>query len=155
MALLAAGVLLGGFSMQRLPVAFGALALGLAVGLVLGAPTGDPSPWLFGLAGVTGAIAALAPGRALPLATLLSLIAGFLIAWASLPDPGPPRDRAFTMAGSVTGTALALLYLAGGIDVLRDRLGGPWLSVGLRIVAAWIAAVALLMTALHFNPPQA
>ncbi|MEE4120294.1 MAG: hypothetical protein V2I65_14915 [Paracoccaceae bacterium] len=155
LALLATGLLLGGFAMQRLAVAFGAAAIGLATGLALGTPTGDPAPWLFGLAALAAALAALVPGRALPLAALLSLGAGVLLGWASLPDAGPPRDRAFTMAGSVTGAALGLLYLAGGLDLLRDRLRAPWLAVALRVLAAWIAAIALLMLALRLAAPQA
>lgn len=159
LALLATGLLLGGFAIQRLPVAFGAaaigLATGLATGLARGTATGDPAPWLFGLAALAAAGAALAPGRALPLAALLSLGAGALLGWASLPDAGPPRDRAFTMAGSVTGAALGLLYVAGGLDLLRDRLRAPWLAIALRVLAAWIAAIALLMLALSLAPPRA
>jgi len=154
-ALLATGLLLGGFAMQRLAVAFGAVAVGLATGLALGTPSGNPAPWLFGLAALAAAVAALAPGRALPLAALLSLGAGALLGWALLPDAGPPRDRAFTTSGSVTGAALGLLYLAGGLDLLRDRLRTPWLAVALRVLAAWIAAIALLMLALRLAPAEA
>jgi hydrogenase/urease accessory protein HupE len=158
-ALLATGLMLGGFAMRRRRPAFGAVTLGLATGmatgLALGTPTSDPAPWLFGFATLAAALAALAPGRALPLAALLSLGAGTLVGWASLPDAGLPRDRAFTMAGSVTGAALGLLYLAGGLDLLRDRLRAPWLAIALRVLAAWIAAIAFLMLALHLAPSQA
>ncbi len=148
LALLASGLLLGGFDMQRLGVAFGAATIGLAAGLALGTPTGDPAPWLFGLAALAATFAALAPGRALPLVVFLSLVAGALLGWASLPDAGPPRDRAFTVAGSVTGAALGLLYIAGGIDLLRDRIRAQVFCIALRVLAAWIAAIALLMLAL-------
>lgn len=155
LALLATGLLLGGFAMQRLPAAFGAAAIGLvtglATGLAPGVPTGDPAPWLFGLATVAAICTALAPGRALPLVVLLSLGAGALLGWASLPDAGPPRDRAFTVAGAVTGAALGLLYIAGGIELLRDRIRAPALGIALRVLAAWIAAITLLMLALRLG----
>jgi hydrogenase/urease accessory protein HupE len=155
LALLATGLLLGGFAMQRLHWAFGAATIGLAAGLALGTPTGDPAPWLFGLATLAATFAALAPGRALPLVVLLSLGAGAVLGWASLPDAGPSRDRAFTMAGAATGAALGLLYLAGCIDLLRDRIRASALCIALRVLAAWIAAITLLMLALHLGQSPA
>jgi hydrogenase/urease accessory protein HupE len=152
LALLSTGLLLGGFALRRLAVAFGAAAVGLAAGvatgLTPGSPTGDLAPWLFGFATLAAICAALAPGRALPLVALLSLGACALLGWAALPDAGPPRDRAFTVAGSVTGAALGLMYIAGCIDLLRERIRGPALCIALRVLAAWIAAITLLMLAL-------
>ncbi len=67
-------------------------------------------------------------------------------------DCWPARNRAFTIFGSVIGIGLACLYLAGGIDFLRDRFRHPWLDFLLCVVAAWLFAVALLMLALLVSP---
>lgn len=153
LALLGLGLLLGGFGGKRLARALGVLGLGLLAGLVLGRPSGDSAPWIYGCALIAAAGAALVPGRFLPVVLCMTLVAGGLLGWASLPDPGPPRDRLFTMSGSAVGAALATLYLAGGVDLLRERVAAPWLSVALRVVAAWVFAVAALMLALTLAPP--
>lgn len=150
--LLALGLALGSFAMRRLGSAFVALCMGLVGGLVTGTPLGNPAPWLFALAAAAATLAALAPGRSLPLLIALSFIAGGLIGWASLPDAGPTRDRLFTMSGSVFGAALGILYIAGAVDLARERIKAPWFAIVLRVIAAWTGAIALLMLALLFAP---
>jgi hydrogenase/urease accessory protein HupE len=152
LALLAAGLMLGGFSLARTAPAFAALGLGLIGGALAGRLSGDPAPWLLGMAVLAACLAALVPGRGRRLAVALALVAGGLLGWASIPDPGPLRDRVVTAAGALTGSMAAILYLAGAADALRQRIDRPWMAIGLRVVAAWIAAIAALMLALRWAP---
>jgi nitrate reductase gamma subunit len=94
------------------------------------------------------ALAALWPGAPSLLALFLLSAGGFLMGQASIPDPGPTSDRIITMAGSFIGAAMGLTYLAGGMLYLRRRFSQHWVRIALRAVAAWIAAIALLMLAL-------
>jgi hydrogenase/urease accessory protein HupE len=152
LAILAAGLMLGGFALPRTAPAFAALGLGLIGGALAGRLSGDPAPWLLGLAVLAACLAALVPGRARPLAVGLALVAGGLLGWASIPDPGPLRDRVITAAGALTGAMAAILYLAGAADALRRRVERPWMPIALRVGAAWIAAIAMLMLALRWAP---
>jgi hypothetical protein len=52
------------------------------------------------------------------------------------------------LAGVSAGANLGLLYIAGTVAWLRDRARARWTQVRLRVVSAWIAAVASLMAAL-------
>jgi hydrogenase/urease accessory protein HupE len=148
LVLLATGLLLGGFALPRLVPAFVALAAGLAVGLALGHLAPAAPAWLYALAVATGAAAALLPGRGLGAAVALAGVCGLALGWASVPEPGPSFDRAVTMTGSFAGALLLTLYLAGGIDLLRERLDRPAIRIAFRVAAAWITAIANLMLAL-------
>lgn len=153
LALLATGLLLGNFPLSRLAPAFVALGAGLLGGLALGDAATSPSPWLLAFAAASAAGAALAPGRAHAMAVVVAGTAGLLLGWASVPEPGPAEDRLFTMAGSFTGVLLLTLYLAGALELTRERLAHPALAIAFRVAAAWIAAIALLMLALALAPP--
>ena len=57
------------------------------------------------------------------------------------------------MAGSITGALLTILYLAGALDFLSERINRPAVPIALRVAAAWIAAIAVVMLALTVAPP--
>ena len=40
------------------------------------------------------------------------------------------------------------------LDLLRERVDSSVVRIGLRVVAAWIAAIAVLMLALVLSPPE-
>ncbi len=147
-ALLAMGLLLGTHGLSRLVPAAWLLGIGLVLGLALTRPGTDPGPALYGLAILAACLAALAPGRALPVALALAALAGLLLGAAAVPDGGPQRDRMITMAGSFVGVGMLSLYLAGIVDLLRRRVEPSLLAVPLRVAAAWIAAIATIMLAL-------
>jgi len=153
LALLATGLLLGGFPLSRLVAAFATLGVGLLVGLALGDAGLSPAPWLYAFAAATAAVAALAPGRWRATAVCAAGMAGLLFGWASVPDPGPAQDRFFTIAGSFAGALLLPLYLAGALDLLRERVDHPAFGIALRVLAAWVAAIAVLILALILAPP--
>ncbi len=50
-----------------------------------------------------------------------------------------------TMAGSLVGVNLELLYLAGDISYLRELCRRVWVHISFRVLAPWSGAVALLM----------
>ena len=151
LALLAAGLLLGTFGLARLAPAAWLLGIGLIVGIAVTAPGSDPNAALYGLACVAACLAALTPGKALPLALAVATVAGVLLGAAAVPDSGPVRDRVITMAGSFAGVALLVLYLAGSVDLLQSRVADPATAISLRVAAAWIAAVATIMLALELR----
>ncbi len=95
------------------------------------------------LAGDRGTAVAIA--LALPLALSLGVLAR--------PDPGPPIDVAITTAGGIVGLALPTILLGGVVDWLREAPGRHHITeLGLRIAAAWVAAVAVMLLALSFRP---
>jgi uncharacterized membrane protein len=59
------------------------------------------------------------------------------------------------MAGSVLGSFLVTLYLAVATAHLRAQVQHPALAIALRVAAAWIAAIAMLMLALSVADPVA
>ena len=154
LALLATGLLLGSFPLRRLAPAFAALLIGLLGGLVLGGDAAASAPSLYAFSAAVGVAAAITPGRSIATVVVAAGAAGLLLGFASLPDPGPPLDRFVTMAGSIIGVLLLILYLAGALDLLRERIDSPVVRIGLRVVAAWIAAIAVLMLALVLSPPE-
>lgn len=153
LALIACGLLLGSFALRRMTPGFVGLAGGLLAGFVLGQGGGDPAPWLYGFAAGAAVWAALLPGRGRAAACALAVLAGALLGWASVPEDGPVRDRVITMLGSFLSVSLLTLYLAGSVDMLRERFDAPWLGIALRVVAASVAAVAILMLALVLAGP--
>jgi hypothetical protein len=153
LALLAAGLFLGGFALSRLTMAFIALGVGLLGGLILGDMPGGAAPWLYGSAAMTATTAALAPGRWRSIAILASGVAGFLLGWASVPDPGPLQDRIITMAGSFVSALMVTLYIAGALDLLRERVDRPFVPIAMRVAAAWVATIAILMLAVSAVEP--
>jgi len=151
LALLALGMMLGHAWPQRTAVAWMAFMLCLLSGLVSGS-MGAHLPFerhgLLLVAILAASLSALMP-RVSPLPrVLLGGVGGLLLGAASAPDPGPWRAAIVTMTGSFVGAGVALFYVSGGIQVLRERFPQEWARIGLRIAAAWIAAVSCLMLAL-------
>jgi len=148
LALVATALLFGSFAMSSLLPAFAALALGHLAGLVWGHRGDEGAQTLLGLAVCAAVWAALFPGRGLILLGAVALTGGFALGWASVPDAGPVMDRTTTMSGSFFGAGLAVFYLTGAVEWLRDRIATPWLDIGFRVLAAWVAAIAIILLAL-------
>lgn len=140
---------------RHMPLAWGTFALAVLGGIAVGAAGATPlygDGVLLATAVIGSVSAALVPNShgALRLAVCVGCGAGLGI--ASMPDPGPMRATIITLSGSVVGMNIAVLYLAGGLGWLREKVRAPVGTLGLRVLAAWIAAVALLMGALEFAP---
>jgi len=93
-------------------------------------------------------LAALAPSWVIVPGTLLAGAGGLFLGIASTPDPGPLRAMISTITGTYVGANLAFFYAVGGVGWLRDGFNMAWAHIGLRIIAAWIAAISCLMFAL-------
>ncbi len=153
LALLALAVMLGLGFRQSAAACLAALASSLLIGIALGqfAPTVD---WLQGgllVVAVAAAVtSALFPSLPVMVAVLFALVVGILVGIASTPDPGPLQATLITLAGSFVGATLLVLYVAGGVDWVRQTYTQHWVQIGIRVVAAWIGAVSVLMTAFAF-----
>ncbi len=150
-------LLVSGFAVDKTRWNLAAFLIATFAGLFAGSATSDLDVPMFTVAFAAAGLFALATGKVLPLAVSLAAIGGFLVGEASIPDDGPVRDRVITMAGSIVGANLGLLYLFGIMHVIKERYTWPWVSIAFRVAAAWIGAIALLMLALGLAqdpPPQ-
>ena len=106
------------------------------------------------MATMASVLAALYPSGFLVACVGFSCVCGFLVGVLSTPDPGPVNDTILTLTGSFVGANLALIYAAGGIGWLQERYTQQWVRIGLRVVAAWIAAISVLSALLALAPQQ-
>lgn len=143
--LAAAAVLLARQSLTIVRPAYAALVAGAAIAATLAAVVGWPAPSARAptLAALVLALAALAPVRLWRMAagapTAAAAAAGALA--ALVPGPGTVLPA---VIGTATGIALVSLALWRAADAADRRLS-PLAS---RVLAAWIAAVALMVAAL-------
>ncbi|MEM7251952.1 MAG: HupE/UreJ family protein [Pseudomonadota bacterium] len=151
LALLGLGVMLG----LRWPAGFGriwavfllAMLAGVAWGQLSGLPLWASTALLL-VAIVTTTLAALLPAGIQAASLALAGLVGGLIGVLSTPEPGPLPATIFTIAGSVVGANLALFYVSAGIGALRRKFDQPWFLIGVRVLAAWIGAVSIILIAL-------
>jgi hypothetical protein len=154
LALCALACLTGQSWPQTVGKAIGVFALAALAGIAavrLGW-TGDVQH-IFLLAAVlmTAIVAAAAPGRAQKATVVLTVVGGFLTGAASTPVLLPLRVSLPAVAGALAGSVLALALLAYTGGRFRRRFGGAEAWIGLRIAAAWVAAIAAMMLALRFS----
>jgi hydrogenase/urease accessory protein HupE len=150
LCVLALAFLLGMASRATVRVAFPAFAVAALAGLAGGIRFGASSQELpIAIVAVLAAtLAALVPGRPRAGVIAVAAVAGALIGVLSTPDPGPFRAVLFTGLGAVAGACLAVLYAGVGLVLLLERFRAEWVRIGARVLAAWVAAVSLLMLAL-------
>jgi hypothetical protein len=151
LALLALGLLLARGWPRKFAVAWLLFALAAAGGLTLGMAgynhrVGERALLLIAFA--ASSLAAIAPAWVLAPSMLLAGAGGFFLGIISTPDPAPRGAMIITTAGTYVGANLALFYASGGVGWVRDRFDKAWARIGLRIIAAWIAAISCLMLAL-------
>ena len=127
-----------------------ATLLGIILGQ-LGISQGIGEPLLLLVAVVAATLSALYPQGLFALFVILASIAGALIGLRSTPDSGTLTATIVSLFGSFVGANLALLYISGGVGWFKDRFKGQWSRIGLRIVAAWLAAISVLMVSLAFG----
>lgn len=153
LALLALGVMLAWQWRDSFARSWTGFAIAAFVGIVLGQLDirldGEELALLV-VAVIAATLSALHPKAPFLAHVVLSSAGGLLIGLLSTPDPGPRAATLITIAGSFVGANLTLFYVSGALGLLRERFTQHWVGVGLRVAAAWIAAVALLMGALAF-----
>ena len=156
LTVLMVGLLIGQFPLDLYRRFFGAFFTSSLVGLILARLPIPLDEVLFVLAAGMGLFAALLPGRIAAAALILVTASGLMLGNASLADPGPTGAMVISTAGAIVGANLLVLYLVGMIEFAKDKLVGrmSWLPIGLRILSAWIAAIAAIMLALTISIPQ-
>ncbi|WP_149866489.1 hypothetical protein [Tropicimonas marinistellae] len=106
------------------------------------------TPALLVLAVVSAGMAALYPsGHSVALLVVTAAVGG-LVGIASTPDSGPLRATVMTLSGSFIGMLALVFYTSAAISALRRRTERAYVEIGLRILSAWIAAIAVMMAAL-------
>lgn len=144
------GLLVGAFDTGKVRWLLGTFLIASSAGLILALGSEALDATLYAAAFLACVVAALLPGKIIPVAIAITAFGGFLIGEASVPDAGPPRDRLFTMSGSMVGANIGLLYIFGIIHLVRERFVWAWVAIAFRVAAAWVGAVALLMLALKW-----
>jgi hypothetical protein len=79
-----------------------------------------------------------------PAARLLCSAAAFAIVMDAAPDATSGGQRLATLAGTALSVSAAFVWITAIVAYLRM----PWHRIGIRIVASWISACALLALAL-------
>jgi len=143
-------ILAGGFSVHIARWHLAAFLAATLIGVLLGNGSAQLDAMMFAATVAVCAYAALGPAKLLPLAVGLVAIGGVLIGIASVPDPGPTRDRVITMCGTMFGANVGFLYVSGFLAVFRERYMWNGFGIALRIVSAWLGAISLIMLALRF-----
>jgi hypothetical protein len=100
------------------------------------------------LCGLTAAAGIRVTG---PVAASMGLAAGYFLGVVSAPPPASWVTTLYAVSGALLGANFALIFIVAAVDLARQRWPGPWLSVGLRIIASWIAAISLLLLALEIR----
>lgn len=153
LTLLALGLLI----QQRLPagqIAFGGFATAIPAGAALSALTGqawNAASLLVGLAALTGLLVVLDLRLHAKVLASLGAIAGLACGYVSWPDPGPWGAMLLSALGAVLGSVIILTITAGGVAALRAELGWNWLAIAVRVIGAWIFAIATLLAALSLR----
>ena len=157
LGLLSLGLMLGSRWPQWFAWSWLSFAASCLLGIFLG-QLGFTPTWsevaLLTMATMASVLAALYPSGFLVACVGFSCVCGFLVGVLSTPDPGPVNDTILTLTGSFVGANLALIYAAGGIGWLHERYSQQWVRIGLRVVAAWIAAISVLSALLALAPQQ-
>lgn len=150
--ILALALLIGGFGTRAVPWMLGVFCAASLILVLAGPLVAALDVPLFAVALVAAVTAASLPGQGSALAFGLLALGGGLIGQASIPDAGPLQDRIVTTAGALTGASLCLAYGVGLQVVLRQKVQAVWVPIGLRVLAAWVAAITALMLALSVAP---
>jgi hypothetical protein len=78
----------------------------------------------------------------------VAALAGAGVGFYAVPDHGPFNATLATVAGTFVVANLALLAVAGAVGGILDRVRADWVAVAVRVVAAWVVAIAALLLAL-------
>jgi hypothetical protein len=159
--LLGLGLLSGQLPPARRRRGFAAVGLGLLGGLAasrlgIGSiPTEVPAA-ILGLAVLTGLLVALTASRVPtvmvpPLAALVGLAVGLDTDLPRGPD-GEASALVAPLAGVLTGVYLIVLDTAAVASLAEAR---PALSIAVRVVGSWVAAIALMLLAFSLSRAQA
>ena len=146
LAVVAVGLLAAWAGLPKALAAMFAPALGAGSLLVAAAIPEMPSGVALLVIAALAAALVIA-GRAVP-----TWAAGFFVgaAGATIPVNAPPHEITIPAAiAAQCGTAFAALVSFAAVALIASHLTRPWQRIGVRIVASWIAASAILVLALR------
>ena len=145
--LVALGLLIGQQDTRKiylLPLFFLAVLSGLgATARIYVSPT---EIWLPVSAGVIGVLVAIAWMLPRGVVGLIAVAAGVMLGLDSRPETPSLQDALLMFAG----TTLAAGSVASVVAIVASLLKQHWQRTGIRIAGSWIAATAILVSALQF-----
>lgn len=153
LTLVAVALLVGQGGADRFRLVGVAFLAGLALGLVLGGIGITPpglETFLLALAGVAGLCVAAAWQPPQLIRAALAGLAALAIGIDSLPESLATRGSIVLVAGTVASVLFLPLLVAGATIEPRRR----WQEIGVRVVASWTAAAALMVLALIWAGPK-
>lgn len=149
--LTAAGLLLGKQSSRAVPPAFLLFCLFTFIGLVgtVFYAGGIDEYYLLGGAAIIGLL--IASNLRIPffLCLIVASLTGLLLGLDSLQNVLTGKAKFYSLLGSGLGICFLYLYPLAFADYFGDR---NWQKIGVRIIGSWVAASAILVLALSFQP---
>ncbi len=122
----------------------------------IGMAAGHFSAWQYGevavlaVAAVVALFVAAARNAPKSLRTAIAVALGLLLGADSLPDGLLGRSLWLSLGG----TWVAVLLGLASMIAISEVATRPWMRVGVRVVASWICAAAILVLALSFLGPR-
>jgi urease accessory protein len=153
LSLLALALMAGQQGLRPRPWEHIGLGLGMALGAMAAAAAGDPDTdrWLWCATLWVGAGVALARPQPRLLRALVGLVVGVCIGLGSADVALRGSPRIAALLGSCMGALILIAYAALAVEQLLKRVTGLVPRIGLRVLASWISACALLMLALSLK----
>lgn len=149
--LLALGLMPGGFETDRIRAFLGGFLLGMVTGVLASSSHDAFFYWILGAAIAASGLAALTPGRQECAALALTTVGGFFLGAMSR-DAGPVQDQLTVILGTFLSANVALLLVSVNVDWLQEKVALNWVPIAVRVAAAWVAAISLLLLALIAQP---
>ena len=142
------GVLIGLAGRDGMPLAWPGLLAGLVAGWLAG-PLIGPEIALAatGVGAVLGTLGAVAPAQPRPALLALSALAGALAMLVAIEGHGRWELPVLIPLGIVLGVHLVVVLPAAVVSGALACWPAPWMRIGWRVLASWIAAAAVIYLA--------
>ena len=150
-ALVALGLLIGQRGLPATRPAALSFVIGAGLGLLsagFGAAP-DTDPFLLAGAGLIGLAVLSAVHLPRALYAIAAASVGLGLGLGSAPESVAGSARIVMLLGSGVGVCVWMFNVVGLVHEAKR----PWLRIGVRVLGSWIAASAVLVTALAFAPP--
>jgi urease accessory protein len=153
LSLLVLALLAGQQGLRPRPVEIIALAGGFMLGAGAAFQAGDPDTdaWLWAVTLCVGALVALARTQPVWLRAGLGGLIGLAIGLGSADVSLHEGKRIAALLGAGFGAMVLIAYAALAVDALTRRIDLPAARIGIRVVASWLTACAVLMLALAWK----
>lgn len=61
------------------------------------------------------------------------------------------QPRPMSPPGALIAVNFSLVFVVAAVETVRERWKMPWVTIGLQVIASWIAAIAALITVLSIR----